>query len=43
MCGGELRHVRITRALAQRPQILWLDEPSNHLDIQNRLATLNVV
>jgi len=41
--GGELQLVLIARALAQQPKILLLDEPSAHLDLSNRNATLGIL
>jgi iron complex transport system ATP-binding protein len=40
--GGERQLVTISRALAQKTQILLLDEPTAHLDLenQNRILTL---
>lgn len=43
LSGGELQLVLIARALAQQPKILLLDEPSAHLDLSNRNATLSIL
>ncbi|MEO0138068.1 MAG: ABC transporter ATP-binding protein [candidate division WOR-3 bacterium] len=43
LSSGERQMVVISRALAQRPQILLLDEPTSHLDIQHQIKIMDLL
>lgn len=41
--GGEAQRVWIAMVLAQKPEILFLDEPTTYLDISHQLETMRLV
>ena len=43
LSSGERQRVKIARAVAQKPKILLIDEPTVHLDLKHKLEIMNLL
>ncbi len=43
LSGGQLQRVFLARAFAQEPEIIFLDEPANHLDLKHQSELYDIL
>lgn len=43
LSGGERQRIRIARGIAQQPEVIFLDEPTTHLDLFSQLKLMELL
>lgn len=43
LSGGEKQKISIARALLRNPDVILLDEPSNHIDVETKNWLMNFI